>query len=841
MWHADGYDMKPYWNYWGKTNFSDSKARDLGDIGFNYALLPYHLINVAAVADLLLGDYPRLKQCRNTVLFYIAMHDIGKIDYRFQMQVPKLARELNDKYKHLSNIERADHGYIGWYDTKILNDKNKLGLNKNWLMQAAIHHGWDDFIQRSNYPEQIKSDGSKDWAASEADKQAKLELVADLSQLFKPDHSIDCPLEFAGFCTICDWMGSSIKFGLKNTPCELVDEFAKAKSIALTLINDANIRAKRPKAIAVLDMLGGLKPRGFQSQVDNWPLRSGLTFIMAPPGCGKTEVALSYALRMVNAGIAESIIFALPSQATTNMMASAPQAQNSRISKLTGFYDGPINTTLAHGASLRSKLDGAIDIEASDWMTDGYNSSQLNKKALLGHIVVCTVDQVMMAVLNTKHKWLRKAALKRSILIIDELHAYDAYMQYIIKEVIKIPQHTICMSATMLPGQVSELIDRPINNNYPQAIQLFDGILSTHTHPLMDSKRYELKIKTLDEAEDVLKDCIDRAKSGQKIAIICNTVKCAQANYELAVGLGYNDAILFHSRYRYIDRASIEQEVIAKYRKGAENAGSLVIATQVIEQSLDISFDYIVSYLCPIDALLQRIGRLNRWTTSQDCGTCLMVIPPFNHEIGYYKSLNKVYPNTKVLERTRRIRSRLNNNIINMPGDIEPLIEWAYSHDRLPGIESDKDMVELMDQFHKNVNYAKSVAKQRTHSSLCKTDDEEVNGLTRLGALTIKLIACHLVAGQLRTFNGDLIHSKNQRLIADSHAIPSYFCEAFAEAKEVVPEYDGNYKITKVGIYKLMDKDSKFVHYIMVFIEQPGSWRCNGFIYDQKVGLREQK
>lgn len=259
------------------------------------------------------------------------------------------------------------------------------------------------------------------------------------------------------------------------------------------------------------------------------------------------------------------------------------------------------------------------------------------KKSMLADFVVGTVDQLLQLALKQKHVMLRHVALMNKVVIIDECHAYDAYMNVYLKRALnwlgryKVP--VILLSATLPAAKRDDLVraylnrdaatsrrrrrdiqNEEANSDYPLMTYTDgDNVLQKHVEagvmPLNVKVNRIYENDVVDLLEDLLSD-------GGCAAIIVNTVKHAQELAERLKAEFGDDVSLLHSRFTATDR--ISKEDILRKQLGKAGTGTkrphrlIVVGTQVIEQSLDIDFDVMISELCPIDLLLQRMGRLHR-------------------------------------------------------------------------------------------------------------------------------------------------------------------------------------------------------------------------------------
>lgn len=350
-------------------------------------------------------------------------------------------------------------------------------------------------------------------------------------------------------------------------------------------------------------------------------------------GIGKTEAALALA-EILNSRVGcGGIFFGLPSQATANSIFNRVMDWGSKQSE-----DTAMSIRLAHGRAelnddYKSLFKGKANLEEDGAAGSGlvaHSWFKGRKQALLADFVIGTIDQLLLAALKQKHLMLRHLGLSGKVIIIDECHAYDTYMsQYLYMAVrwlgyYRVP--VIIMSATLPSSKRMDLVRAYLND---------DSISSDKFHfekgyPLLtwtdskdinqkvvdwDFKRKSVGIEHISEMQisALLKD---RLSGGGCAGIIVNTVKRAQ-NIAAALRneLKHVKIILLHSQYIDTDRASIEWEIVKLVGKSSVEKDRdflVIVGTQVLEQSLDLDFDIMISDLCPMDLLIQRMGRLHR-------------------------------------------------------------------------------------------------------------------------------------------------------------------------------------------------------------------------------------
>jgi len=481
--------------------------------GLRYHLLPYHCLDVAAVAAAWWDVSPAIRhgfklhrdlpeeQLRAWVLFFISLHDYGKFDVRFQLRVMPLWRLLYqdaNTYESLPSIQICKSYYhgegglswfiqdhaaklsgtisqqnVGWdFLDQMEPPSNKWDLWRPWIEAVTGHHG---HIRSADYVAETSLPLICDKRLADFDRSARREWLQAVESLFLRPVGLtltDSPPVFsplmAGFCSVADWLGSrcdSENFCYCGAERDLQAYFEEHFTADAQRILQLAGVIGQPKSYAGVSALLGTedKPRSLQTLVDELPLSTGLTLVEAPTGSGKTETALAYAWRFVDAGLADSIVFALPTQATANAMLGRLE----RITPLL-FVDKP-NLLLAHGLARfndaftkikHSAIDG-YDSQEDGWVQCSQWLAESRKRVFLGQIGVCTVDQVLVSVLPVKHRFIRGFGVGRSVLIVDEVHAYDAYMYGLLEEVLRQQKASggsaILLSATLPECQRRQL------------------------------------------------------------------------------------------------------------------------------------------------------------------------------------------------------------------------------------------------------------------------------------------------------------------------------------------------------------------------------------------------
>jgi CRISPR-associated endonuclease/helicase Cas3 len=702
--------MDDYYRYWGKTAE-----------GGSYHLLPYHCLDVTAVAAFWWESSATIRRsfCRKLdenhvrawLLFFCALHDIGKFDLRFQLKdIPtfkKLYAYSGGTLPSKKDIKNYWHGEGGlyWFRKDFIDlfgspdaggglfcgeeEPEQWFSWKPWIEAVTGHHG---HVKNADYVRNAEFSSLVDRRYKSADHAVRVAWLKALHALFlKPvgltltSHPPEPSPLLAGFCSVADWLGSrcdSANFPFVDTPENLqtyFDEKVSADAQRILQLSGIVGHSKPFSGVAAL-LPVGKSPRALQSLTETLSPKPALTIIEAQTGTGKTEAALTHAWKLVDTGFADSIIFALPTQATANAMFE-------RLGKAATvlFADSP-NLLLAHGyakqneafAALKKRRQPEKGEEQDGWVKCSEWLAESRKRVFLGQMGVCTIDQVLISVLPVRHRFVRGFGVGRSVLIVDEVHAYDAYMYGLLEEVLKQQKASggsaILLSATLPEQQKRKLfaawnakLKTEESAPYPLISSAIDQdvefyALSKNAPKETISVNLEcLRLPDMAPDAGLISRLIAAAEAGAQVAVICNLVDVAQALHgklrSETDGLPI-EIELFHARFRFLDRREKEQCVIRDFGpEGERNRGRILVATQVVEQSLDVDFDWIVTQLCPVDLLFQRLGRLHRHAENnakRPSGfkkrICTVLLPTGDD----YGGTGVVYANTRILWRTEK-------------------------------------------------------------------------------------------------------------------------------------------------------------------------------------------
>jgi CRISPR-associated endonuclease/helicase Cas3 len=644
-----------YWRYWGKADPT------LG--GFHLAA--FHCLDVAAVAEVMLEQNAVLRrrlarwlsmdelQVPTAVASICALHDIGKFDVRFQRKAPVAADALWPATRSIASGE-YDHGGWGYQQLLDLRDDaqefldERVGVAAMPLLRAVCgHHGALPTTQPPPDPMRLRVRPFRG-----DDTNARRAWISDCVHFFRAVRGAALPLTvrpgpaaievIAGLCSVADWIGSQVEheghtyFTYQEQPQPIEDYYPRALAIARRVLDDLPFAARLADDLRFETLFGFAAPRGIQVVTEALPLSSGpsLTIIEDRMGAGKTEAALGLVARLIAAGQASGVYVALPTMATSNGIFARIESFAARL------FRGEVNLRLAHGRArdfdpftrvtrraLRGRSSTSDDEREAEVVCARWFLSR--KRALLGQVGVGTVDQAMQAAIKLRHHFVRLYGLAQSVVVIDEVHAYDVYMEVILERLIEwlgaLDAPVVLLSATLPEARKAMLCEAyargagwsPVSPwraeiAYPLVTRRdAEGLLMRTPDEVERDRSIVLQRIESDDPESAVLSALEAAVTrGALVCWIRNTVAEAQTAFD-AITEGVS-ALLFHARMRPADREAVEAEVLANFGKQGARRPMLLVATQVVEQSLDLDFDLLVTDLCPIDLILQRAGRLWR-------------------------------------------------------------------------------------------------------------------------------------------------------------------------------------------------------------------------------------
>lgn len=775
---------------WAKTSMGNNEQRGC------WSPLYVHMSDSANVARHLWRDWLPLAERRlimdavgsceavaeSLVIWLSGVHDIGKATPNFQCKVPERAEMvcetgLSVPQAYMMRGSSRPHAFMG---EAILDG---WLIHREWDYPSTFsciiggHHGAPP--QSEGQLEDIKDNsipgevlGDAEWRAAQWELldwmfvqsgMDRHELSVRSIGLFQPVEVL-----LTGLVIMSDWIASNVDLFPLTDDRFSVDDLSSRAGYAWR-------RLGLPSSWHVSEMAFGqgisaenLFHERFANLPDESRLRPaqkaavdvtlqmdepGLIIIEAPMGNGKTEAALLcaeiLARKFGNGGIA----YLLPTMATSNAMFSRVEDWLASLARFCGASTQSMQ--LLHSKAALNPDYSRLRRWRSSWMGDGRKEDGGDeptvahqwfggaKRGLLASFVVGTVDQLLMAALKTRYVQLRHLGLAGKVVVVDEVHAYDAYMSTYLRRVLAwlgaygVP--TILLSATLPPARRKELMHayrghdksmgggRSKRRDIPDAPRSDDG---TPAYPLvtslardkdrlpayrscaLDGAGTDVSIEQLaDDGEALLHVLVDALSEGGCACVLRDTVRRAQETYLLLrERLGGEGAQikLVHSRFIGADRLRNDAELLKLLGPNSPRRPEklIVVGTQVMEQSLDIDFDIMITDIAPIDLLLQRMGRLHRHERGKDqCerparlrrARCYVTgveewgdTPPV-----LSSGVDKVYPKALLL-RTILLLHGLGNGcggkVVNLPHDIARLVGAVYQE----GAEQDGGAVSCL-------------------------------------------------------------------------------------------------------------------------------------------------
>jgi CRISPR-associated endonuclease/helicase Cas3 len=762
--HDPGWPM-----LWAKTprHTSNQRAAD----GCYHPLL-YHMLDVAAVAGIvwdqcLIAQLRKRLECslgtdaRAHIVLLAGAHDLGKASPGFQKTVPGLSRKSGLRFSE--NDQKRPHGFISAH---VLNEV--LGPSSASAVLAQIaggHHGV--------FPRAAELQMGRDVLGNDCWKAARQELLREFANTVGFDLNrwalsgseiTDPPLVplLAGFISVVDWIGSNQDFFPCVVECGVLppvgaeDYWRKAQEQAQHALEELGwLPAVTFADEARFDIVfSDFTANDLQTATIELASKQTSPYLMiveAPTGQGKTEAALYAADMAMCRGFASGMYVAMPTQATGNAMFKRVLDD---YLKDRG-HRGKLNLQLVHGDALLARMeevkegeirdfnpksiDDGGDVEAQSWFT-------ARKRPLLAPFGVGTIDQSLLSVLQTKHWFVRLFGLAGKVVIFDEVHAYDAYMSTILERLLhwlaEMGCTVILLSAT-LPEAKRRALARAYSGrddgeykrypritvagprHYPDAQT--DRTPVCAEIPMGEPRSIDVRFARTD-LPTLTAILEQRLTHGGCAAVICNTVdRSIQVYKHLRDNLEDTECSLFHARTLRMWRREREGEVLRKFGKRDQQEKDLdghlinsdrplravLVATQVIEQSLDLDFDLMISEMAPIDLLLQRCGRLHRHPRHRPVG---LERPEFivlcdGETTGpppesFGEAIEFIYDRYVLLRTWLALRQR---EKIEVPADVEELVEAVYGE---PVLDYDEAWKAALGEAKEDMEYTRNESEK---------------------------------------------------------------------------------------------------------------------------------
>lgn len=721
----------PHWLLWGKA------TRPEEAVGPEWHPLICHMLDVMHVADLMWERMPAAARrvlvepfgeeeaARAWMRVLVMLHDTGKATPGFQFKWDgNLLRQEAAGLVNKRDKECHRHGTSGtallgtWLADRAMFGASALPprVATSLARAVAAHHG--EFAGAGETDACGQGDIPR-WMRHGVWRTAHQELVKIALKYARrgvaltgwtksgfPDPGYVIAL--AGLTSVADWLGSDASvFVYEPLPVAIDEYIERSRQRALTVLENVGWRhlpSSAPRSF--VELFPQLTPRSLQTtlaEVLDSLTGPSLVVLESTMGDGKTEAALlvseSLAPKVGQAGL----YIGLPTQATANQMFGRTRRFLERTADAA-------NLQLVHGDAALSDEFRALKLRAI--YGDG-NSPQVaaeawfaqSKRSLLASHAVGTVDQGLMGILKTKHGFVRLFGLAGKTVILDEVHAYDTYTSELLDRLVAWLSHlgttVVILSATLPRTRRMQLVEAygghapEAEAPYPRITAVSRGsmALSTGTQPSRPAQRIELARKP-DDTEALADQLIAAVANGGCAVWICNTVRRAQEAFVALQRLrdqqrGLEDLRLdlLHSRCLRKDRQERERCAESLYGPQANKDTnparphrSILVGTQVLEQSLDLDFDLMVSDLAPIDLLLQRSGRLHRHNRSArpaglETPTMWLVVPDENAGVPNFAQVARVYAADIMFKTWWELRD---TRAWDIPASLESWVERVY-------------------------------------------------------------------------------------------------------------------------------------------------------------------
>lgn len=615
-----------------------------------------HLGDVLRLGRSIADDFQLDNRLRMKALLACALHDIGKATVDFQEYIRGQRRKA---YPHaLASLpfilvaERKLGQRYGW-DGKDLSATAAV-LTHHSPLGPQLYKGYRIPQFCPELPEALK-------AVWELLKEEGIEGLPDAEELLDTPMVQQSPADLLDESLSFDGERQSLRGILQNLPPQ---EFAFVKTVLHLADWLASAKVFDRRRLFLENGKGplgswarGRTLRDFQRKAEEAADRDVL-WLRAPTGTGKTEALLLWA------GHTERILYLLPTQATVNAM----------WKRLRRLY-GDDRVALAHG-----RASYMVRKESDEDPLD----ARLFGSVFAKPITVATLDQYILAHLHGRHWEERRSLARRATVIVDEIHAYEPYTLGLLLEALdREPPARLALASATLPDSLLKLF--PV------------GTLIKAEPDLWARRRHRVELRPGQLLEDGLQIALESANSGRSVLVVANTVRDAQAFYRrLRDEVHWPKRALLHARFILRDR-QVKEDLI-----GSPEPGLIAVTTQVVEVSLDISYDVLVTEIAPVDALVQRMGRANRKGENRDPAPVVVYDPPS--------------------EGSQHIYGR-------------ELLDWSREvWQRLPESPTDRDLAEATYRFYERVTASREWQQelQEGRQTLAKVQD-------MLGCYTIDL------------------------------------------------------------------------------------------------------
>lgn len=700
-------------------------------------------------------------------LTLIAAHDIGKITPGFQLKCPAWEHHQSISASIIADGIETNHAKVSQWHLQSSQHFEDHRKSRFWLMSTGAHHGSYPFSNKPRMNQPIHEGGCELFLP------LRDALLANLIEVFgelptepaNPRKHSERMHLLTGFTILSDWIGSNTDWFPSDFKISAETIQTKTREVISELCLTTCTKSAIPfgEQFVTESQPAPFKPRPIQTALLAAADAPGLYILEAPMGMGKTEAALATAYQRWTTGSERGLYFALPTQLTSNKI-------NDRITEfLRNTIGSDAVQTLIHGnAWLTDDKTRHLtaNLPENDPQNPEFDHNDTNealrwfsssRKALIAPYGTGTIDQAMLAVLPARFAALRYFALAGKVVVIDEVHSFDPYMSTLIDRLVsyllKAGSTVIILSATLTAQRRNELVEAagatepspPLS--YPLITKVATGSDSAEHFPveeIITTKTVTFHhYTTADDNNAYWQNIADHVTRGANVVVIRNTVALAQETYKTLKSLltekTTNDHTgLVHSRFPQWQRKDNEDLWIDRLgkNKGKRPSGSLLVSTQIVEQSVDIDADLLVTDLAPIELILQRLGRLHRHDHARPSGydspTCHILHPPTDWQ-GSAKEIKEqlaphhfIYPPLALWQASQLLTSM---PAIHLPDEIRYTLESAAL--RLPNEHDPQGIHDFLDESKQEIE--KQIGTAKTRGPFSSTVDDKEGHQTRYG------------------------------------------------------------------------------------------------------------
>jgi len=612
------------------------------------------------------------------IFFSCYFHDIGKATIEFQNTINNGTNSYHSLYS-VSVLKQINEFNISGEEDSTINLLLTLCLTHHTLLPYNSNNAYFTFLDIVesiffNYKDSYKNYLNKeclydfDFEIEEDIEDILFDIEDDLKYI-EENHKLRTLYTYcSGILNLADWLASA-RFS-RSLPKTYFEE----------LPTKENFKGKLS-----FDIL-----RDFQ---DNLSILGKSVLVEIPTGEGKTEGSLLWAIKNLYDKNSK-VIYTLPTQVTSNKL----------YERVTSLFEKS-ECGLIHSSS---KLYLEKEYEKEHGLVDDFFKSEITfNKNFSKPVTVSTIDSLLKFFINIGRFNIATKNYLNSVVIIDEVHCYDFKLMGFLKRFLELCNEfdvKVCLMSASIPTRIKELLGI---ENYPIVTE----------KELFKKKANEI-VKIDEELDENFDLIIKKFKENKNILIIRNSVKSATDTYKKLrddYDIEEDDLILYHSTFKKRDKNQKEKDIFDKLDG---NKPFILIATQIVEISLDIDFDVMFTDNAPIDSLIQRFGRVNRKKDETKKGEIYifkyekefpykskyLLVTTFDtikngyFELGeYVKWLNTVYD--KVFE-----------NDIKINNEVDSLFKQGYKKyddvlKELDGIKKSKDNYDLRHIEQSKVDY----------------------------------------------------------------------------------------------------------------------------------------